>query len=69
MTVPSAVTTVGGSMTDAVSVYRAETFTGDTKPPLSLKPGAKSLRFGIEPQTMITFDIVDTWVMPRASVP
>ncbi len=69
MTVPTAVTTVGGSMTDAVSVYRAETFTGDTKPPISLKPGAKSLRFGIKPQSMITFDIVDAWVMPRASVP
>jgi hypothetical protein len=69
MTVPATVTTVGGSMTDAVSVYRAATFTGDTKPPLSLKPGVKSLRFGIEPQSMIIFDIVDTWVMPRAAIP
>jgi hypothetical protein len=69
MTVPTAAMTVGGSMTDAVSVYRAATFTGGTTSPLYLRPGARSLRFGIEPQSMITFDIVDAWVMPRASVP
>jgi hypothetical protein len=56
-------------MTDAQSVYRAETFTGNTTLPLSLMSSAKSLRFSIEPQSSTTFDIVDTWVMPRAPVP
>jgi len=57
------------SYTDASSVYRAETFTGNTSLPLAFDPAAKSLRFSIEPQSSITFDIVDTWVMPRAAVP
>jgi hypothetical protein len=69
VTVPTTVTTVGGTMTDAQSVYRAETFTGNTTLPLSLISSAKSLRFSIEPQSSATFDIVDTWVMPRAGVP
>jgi hypothetical protein len=63
------VTTVGGTITDAQSVYRSETFTGNTTLPLSLISSAKSLRFTIEPQSSATFDIVDAWVMPRAGVP
>jgi hypothetical protein len=56
------------SYTDASSVYRAETFTGNTTLPLSRNSAAQSLGFSIAPRGSITFDIVDTWMMPRAGI-
>jgi hypothetical protein len=54
------------SYTDANSVYRAATFTGNTTVPLAIASGATAVRFAITPQTSnMTFDVLDAWVMPR----
>ena len=54
------------SYTDANSVYRAATFTGDTTAPVAIASGATAIRFAITPQTSnMTFDVLDAWVMPR----
>src|SRR5205814_1671264 len=54
------------SYTDANSVYRAATFTGNTTAPLAIASGATAIRFAISPQTSnMTFDVLDAWVMPR----
>ena len=56
------------SYTDATSVYLADTFASATTAPISILSGATALRFGISPKTPhMTFDIVDTWVMPRGA--
>jgi hypothetical protein len=54
------------SYTDANSVYRAATFTGNTTAPIAIVSGATAIRFAITPQTPnMTFDVLDAWVMPR----
>ena len=54
------------SYTDANSVYRAATFTGNTTAPIAIVSGATAIRFAITPQTSnMTFDVLDAWVMPR----
>jgi len=56
------------SYADTSSVYLSASFLASTTAPVSLVSGASALRFGIAPQTSaMTFDIMDTWVMPRGA--
>jgi hypothetical protein len=47
------------------SVYNASWVFLETSPPISMKPGAVTLRLSLSPRTSVTYDIMDTWLMGR----
>jgi hypothetical protein len=47
------------------SVYKASSAFLKTAPDFELKPGAVSLRLTLAPKIPQTYDILDTWIMPR----
>ena len=49
----------------ADSVYKASSVFLDTSPRVMLKPNAVASRFSLSPRTLVLYDILDAWLMPR----
>jgi hypothetical protein len=47
------------------SAYNASSVFLETSPPVTLRPGAATLRFSLSPRTPGLYDVLDTWLMPR----